>query len=142
LRGLERRLADYDEERKQPSESCAGSRQVQHLRQQQGDVRHGKGMAVPSFEHHGRAGERSGQTAPPVPYCNYRACNRDSLQGQHLAEPRVKQNCRDGRYRLCFRRAGYSVCFQQEPRITDDQYGSEAQGYDLPDLPLDRRVRP
>ena len=54
-----------------------------------------------------------------------------------MPEPRVKQNCRDGRYRLCkIRRAGYGVCFQEQPCIADDQCASEAHGHDLADLPL------
>jgi len=60
-----------------------------------------------------------------------------------LPEPRVKQNCRDGRYRLCkIRRAGYGVCFQEQPCIADDQGASEAHGHDLADLPLHRRMEP
>jgi len=70
MRSIERCLPHHDEKGKQPSEPGAGSCQVQHLRQQQGDVRHGEGMAMPSFEHHGSAGKRSGQNVPPAPYRN------------------------------------------------------------------------
>jgi hypothetical protein len=42
----------------------------------------------------------------PAPCRDERARNRNGLQGEHLAEPRIEQNCGDGRYRLCKIRRG------------------------------------